>query len=311
MALKNLRSRFERFCLRNQRKGIPNLMLYVTVGSAIVYLISQFTQSSTLYSVLEFNRSLILQGQVWRLFSYVFTGTSGNFVLALISLYCYYSLGRAVEARWGTFRFNLFYFTGIILMDVFAMIFASPSFMLFWSDGVPVLFPADTYYTGMVTWLNLSLLIAFSTLYPDTHFLFFFIIPVKAWIFALIYLGLILFNVWNLSYPVFCFPHNLFPLIALANYFLFFGKDVANLIPLSWRVKARRTGGFHKPQPKTGPIPFHSGQKAQTQAPYHHRCTVCGRTDVSNPELEFRYCSKCNGYYCYCANHINNHVHIQ
>ena len=77
------------------------------------------------------------------------------------------------------------------------------------------------------------------------------------------------------------------------------------------KPKARRTGGFHKPQPKTGPIPFHSGQKAQTQAPYHHRCTVCGRTDVSNPELEFRYCSKCNGYYCYCEDHINNHTHIE
>ena len=47
------------------------------------------------------------------------------------------------------------------------------------------------------------------------------------------------------------------------------------------------------------------------KAPYTHRCTVCGRTDVSNPELEFRYCSRCKGYYCYCQDHINNHVHIE
>ena len=51
-------------------------------------------------------------------------------------------------------------------------------------------------------------------------------------------------------------------------------------------------------------------KKAETPA-YTHKCTVCGRTDVSNPELEFRYCSKCNGYYCYCSDHINNHSHIQ
>ena len=60
--MKNLRSRFERFCYRNREKGIPNLMLYVTLGSAIVYLLSLFDQSYTLYSALCFDRALILQG---------------------------------------------------------------------------------------------------------------------------------------------------------------------------------------------------------------------------------------------------------
>lgn len=38
---------------------------------------------------------------------------------------------------------------------------------------------------------------------------------------------------------------------------------------------------------------------------------VCGKTDVTNPEEEFRYCSQCKGYACYCSEHILNHTHIK
>ena len=118
-----------------------------------------------------------------------------------------------------------------------------------------------------------------------------------------------------ITYP---FPYNLFSVISLANYFLFFGKDVLNVLPLSWRINARRSAkrvknnaGAQKPKV----IPFDAGSyqasTAAPKAPYTHRCTICGRTDLSNPELEFRYCSKCNGYYCYCQEHISNHTHIQ
>ena len=83
-----------------------------------------------------------------------------------------------------------------------------------------------------------------------------------------------------------------------------------NLFPRGFQQKLYRLFRRKPKQPKV--IPFQSGQKPQEpQQSYNHRCTVCGRTDVSNPELEFRYCSKCKGYYCYCQDHINNHVHIQ
>ena len=117
--LKNLRRNFERFCYQHRSKGIPNLMLYITVGTAIVYILSMIDDSNTLYYALCFDRALILQGQIWRLFTYVFTYNAGNVLLMMISLLCYFSLGRAMENVWGTLRFNLFYFTGVILMDVF------------------------------------------------------------------------------------------------------------------------------------------------------------------------------------------------
>ena len=292
--LKNLRRNFERFCYQHRSKGLPNLMLYISIGAALVYIMSMVDKSNTLYNALCFDRALILQGQVWRLFTYVFTYNAGNVLFMFISLLCYFTLGRAMENIWGTFRFNLFYFTGVVLMDIFCMIFGG--------------FRADVYY------LNMSLFLGYATLYPDAGFLLFYIIPVKAWIFALLDLVLTLVEVIQLT-AAGLFPYNLFPLIAIANYFLFFGKDVVNVVPLTWRLNARRLFK-KKPKQKTGTVPFptagsYQATTASVKAPYTHKCTVCGRTDVTNPELEFRYCSRCNGYHCYCEDHINNHTHIQ
>ena len=293
--MKNLRRNFERFCYQNRNKGIPNLMMYITIGTAIVYLMSMIDKSNTLYYALCFDRGLILQGQIWRLFTYVFTYNASNVLFMFISLLCYFSLGRAMENIWGTFRFNLFYFTGVLLMDIFCMIFGG--------------FRADVYY------LNMSLFLGYATLYPDAGFLLLFIIPVKAWIFALLDLVLTLVEVVELT-AAGLFPYNLFPLIAIANYFLFFGSDVLNIVPMSWRANFRRL--FKKKNTPNGPkvVPFpragsYEASVAKPQAPYTHRCTVCGRTDVDSPDLEFRYCSRCKGYHCYCEDHISNHAHIE
>ena len=293
--MKNLRRNFERFCYQHRNKGIPNLMLYITVGTAIVYLLSMIDESNTLYYALCFDRNLILQGQVWRLLTYIFTDTAGNILTMAISLICYFSLGRAMENIWGTFRFNLFYFTGVILMDVFCMIFGG--------------FSASAYY------LNMSLFLGYATLYPNAGFLLLYIIPVKAWIFALLDLALTLYDVILLTIMG-QIPYNLFPLVAIANYLLFFGKDVKNLIPVSWQINAGRLFKKKPAAKKTGTVPFptagsYQATTATVKEPYTHKCTVCGRTDVSNPELEFRYCSRCNGYHCYCEDHISNHTHIQ
>ncbi len=286
--MKKLRNRFERFCFRHRNKGIPNLMLYIVLGTALVYLINAADGNHTLALLLCFHRESILRGQIWRLFTYVLTYDTGNILFTAISLICYYSLGRAMENLWGTLRFNLFYLTGILLMDVYCMIFGGYASVLY---------------------LNLSLFLGYATLYPDSQFLLLFIIPVKARFFALFYLVMFLPDLFLLP-----FPSNLFSVVALANYFLFFGKDICNIFPLSWRANFRRLLR-RKPKAKASPIPFPSAgsyeaSTATPKAPYTHRCTVCGRTDVTNPELEFRYCSRCNGYYCYCEEHINNHVHI-
>ena len=288
--MKNLRQRFERFCFRHRDKGIPNLMLYLSLGSALVYLMSIFAENYILYYWLRFDRELILQGQVWRLFSYPLTCGmgNGNLLLVAITLICYYSLGRAMENLWGTLRFNLYYLSGVLMMDIYCMIFGG--------------------YAN-VTYLNLSLFLGYATLYPNAQFLLLFIIPVKAWIFALLDLALVLLGLLTDS-----FPYNLFSVISIANYFLFFGKDVLNVIPVSWRANVGRL--FRKKPKKAKVVPFpNAGSYEATVAKpkdlYTHRCAVCGRTDVTNPELEFRYCSRCNGYHCYCEEHISDHTHVE
>ena len=288
--MKSLRRRFERFCYQNRDKGIPNLMLYISAGCALVYLITQITQSPILYSLLVFDRTAILHGQVWRLFTYPLTFFHQNILLMALMLFCYYSIGRAMESIWGTLRFNLFYFCGMIMMDVYCLLFGGQ---------------AD------VTYLNLSLFLSYATMFPDAQFLLFFIIPVKAWLFALVDLVLVIYGL-----IVYSFPYNLFSVISLANYFLFFGKDVLNVIPLSWRIKIRRLfrKGPAPQQPKVVPFAKIEVKKVpvqQAKPNFTHRCSICGRTDVSHPELEFRYCSKCNGYFCYCEDHISNHTHVE
>ena len=265
-------------------------MLYVAIGSGLVYLLQMADSSYTLYYLLCFDRAAILQGQIWRLITYPLTYSAGNVLLTAISLLCYYSLGRAMENQWGTFRFNLYYLSGVVLMDVYCLLFGG---------------------NATVTYLNLSLFLGYATMYPNAHFLLFFIIPVKAWIFALIDLLFVVHDL--LLYP---FPYNLFPVVALLNYFLFFGKEVTNLFPISWRANFRRLTRRKKSASKQKPIQFptagsYQASTASAKAPYTHRCTVCGRTDVSDPDLEFRYCSRCAGYHCYCQDHINNHIHIQ
>ena len=303
--MKNLSNRFNRFCLRNRDKGIPNLMLYIALGNAIVILLSLVNGGDVLYDLLCFDKAKILQGQVWRLVTYVFT-ESGSGYLELVFLYFFYMLGRFVEQSMGTFKFNLFYFSGVVLMDIFAMLFCPTEPMIIGNYLVPAEH-FQAFYNSMAYFLHLSLVLAFATTNPDAQFMIFFLIPVKAWVMAVVYLLLIGIEVYNMCYPVLLFPHCLFPLIGLGNYFLFFGDSLSNLLPLSWRAKLKR-----KPKgPKV--ITFHTqaGPYKSAEKNYTHKCTICGVTDVDDPTMEFRYCSRCQGYHCYCIEHINNHTHVE
>ena len=295
--MKKLRGRFNTFCHRNRHKGIPNLMLYVALTSGVIYFITLITQNYAPLYALQFDRELILQGQVWRLFTGIFTEafSAGGPLFVILSLYITYILGRALEYAWGTLRFNLYYFSGILFMDIFAMLFG----------GIPVvteeyIIDMSSLYATMANYLHLTLLIAYATAYPDSQFVIFFIFPVKAWILGLVYFALTMLDVVMLSYPTLYFPHNLFPLVAFANYFLFVGRDIRNIIP-----------GLRNRRSRPKPIYVKINTEKKEKAAYTHKCVLCGKTDVSNPELEFRYCSRCNGYFCYCQDHINNHTHVE
>ena len=290
--MKDLRRRFERFCLKNRGKGIPNLMLVIAIGNLVVYVLSRVDPSNIVYSYLCFSRSAILRGQVWRLFTYVFTylnDTAGIYLfLTVVSLFCYYQFGKILESYWGPFRFNLYYLTGLLLTDLAALLLGSGA------DAAA---------------LNLSLFLAVATIAPEARVLLLFFIPLKMKYMAWVYLGGTVLSVFlYLRIAPFLSFYWLLPIVPLLNYLLFFGSDVKNILPDALRYRQRknyRTTGTRPNANWAGSYHSKTGEK-----PYRHKCTVCGRTDTDYPNLEFRYCSKCNGYYCYCIDHINNHVHI-
>ena len=310
--LKKLSRKFEQFCFKNRNKGIPNLMLYLVLGTGLVYLSNMINGGSFIYEMLAFDKRLILKGQVWRLVTWLVTDIMhSNPLLNIVFLYFFYSLGRNVEATIGTFKFNLFYLAGVVLMDVFAMIFCPVQDMIIGQYLVTTNYFTE-FYSSMAFYLHLSLVLAFATCHPDSQFMIYFIIPIRAWVMALVYLVIIAIDVYNMCTPVNLMPHALFPLVGLLNYFLFFGREMPNLLPPSWRGKrGPRPAQTQRRTAPGEPIPLRREQKAAPVQNYNHRCTICGRTDVSNPELEFRYCSKCNGYHCYCQDHISNHTHVE
>lgn len=292
--MKNFQRKVERYFYNHRNKGVRNLMLFVALGNLIVYVFQMADPSGALVSALRFQGGKILHGQVWRLFTYIFIPDSGGsnvFSSALflaIMLFFYYQIGRILENRWGTLKFNAYYLCGILITDIAALIM-----------GVG----ATVYY------LNLSLVLAFATICPEDRVLLFFIIPLKMKWLAWFYFGITIFDFFAVP-----FPFNLFPIFALLNYFLFFGSDIKNVLPSFgryhhvWTEREKKANNPHAaPTPK-----WADGYKsAEGQKPYRHKCTVCGRTDTDYPGLEFRYCSRCKGYYCYCMDHINNHTHIQ
>lgn len=301
-----MNKRISTFFIRNWNKGIPNLMLYIAIGNVIVYLLSIIDQSGMAISVLRFEPALILQGQVWRLITVVFlhVAASGNTLLSAIFIFSYVWIGRYAEQLWGTCKFNVYYFLGLLVLDLIALLGGS-SFV-----------PND---------FHMTLFLIFAIAAPTAQIRLWGIIPLKAKYLAWFDIAITVINVvQNLSaYRAFLASFSvlvsvLLPLIPLIYFLIFVRSDAKYLLPDSLnrtktqknfrnyqnqqRAKTRQYGNANWADNYRGP----SGEK-----PYRHKCTVCGRTDTSNPELEFRYCSRCNGYHCYCMEHINNHAHIQ
>ncbi len=305
MAKTPLKSKINRFFYRNRSKGLPRLMLYIAIGNLVVYLLYLLKRSDPLfYRMLLFDRSLILKGQVWRLFTYPFVFlTESGFIIGAIGLLFFYWCGSILEQYWGVLRFNVYYLSGVLLTDIAALLLRE---------------------NAGIGYVNTSLFLAVATVLPEQTVRIWFILPVKmkwlAWVdigftLAAVIIGLIqMFT--GLSAGGFPYLGWLLPIVALLNYVLFFGKDIANVLPDFMR---RRPAARHRTRPvqrvqtvrivqPVRPV-NHSSASARPSAA-RFRCTVCGRTELTNPELEFRYCSKCAGYRCYCMDHIHNHVHI-
>ena len=153
------------------------------------------------------------------------------------------------------------------------------------------------YVAMSSTYVNLAMFFAFATLYPDERVLFMFFIPIKIkW---LAYVDALFFLIEIITGT---FPMNLLPIIAVLNYLLFFAPELMHRIRLS-------RGAFNKTSRDFRAQRMKAEQRVNSQ-PYRFKCAVCGRTDTEYPNLEFRFCSRCAGYHCFCEDHINSHIHF-
>ncbi len=287
--------------------AIPNLPLYFIICYAIGYLLQLVFPVALNYLSLN-PYYIIYHFQIWRIITWVLLPPGSFSFLTLIVLYFYYSIGRSLEQVWGTYRFNVYMFSGILFTIIgaflfYAFSFISPELVLRWASN-EFSFYFSTYYISM------SIFLAFAATFPDMQIYIFFILPIKVKYLAVIYGALL---IWQIISAV--TTGN--PVIAVAivssllNFVIFFLTSRGKLTRSHGQVK--RQYEFRRKTQSTGTqgngrdsiLTGRSGPVTR------HKCAICGRTDQSNPELNFRFCSKCNGNYEYCEDHLFTHTHVQ
>ncbi len=269
-----------------EKYAIRNITLYLIICYAFGYIIELVNPEFIYYMTLE--PSKILQGQIWRLLTWlVIPPDMSNLFFVLIMLYFYYSIGRSLEMVWGTYRLNVYLLSGMFYTIL-------GSFILYF------ILMAMGYPSGMTfglafstTYVNMSIFLAYAATFPDMQVLLFFVIPIKVKVLGIIY-GILL--------VVSCITSGWI-------YWVVIGSSLLNFIVffLTSRNKVHMT-----PMQKMRQREFRQQTQPSTTAKISkHKCAVCGRTSDTNPELEFRFCSKCNGNFEYCQDHLFTHEHVK
>lgn len=268
------------------RFAIPNLIVWLLAGYAIGYALS-FAAPGVL-SFLTLEPHYILKGQIWRLVTWVLMPPEQSLLFAIIMMMFYYQLGQALERTWGTFRFNVYIFGGIIFTIIGAFILYGVTYAIY---GVPVAGMGGFFSTN---YINMAIFLAFAVCYPDMQVLLYFIIPIKMKWMAIVYGILIVFSLIQTNWA-----GRVAIIMSLLNFLVFYFS----------------TRNYRRVSPKE--IHRRHTFKAQMRQPVNrggvtkHKCAICGRTELDDPTLEFRFCSKCEGNYEYCQEHLFTHQHIR
>ncbi|HEY8042358.1 MAG TPA: rhomboid family intramembrane serine protease [Polyangiaceae bacterium] len=209
----------DRLLARLERKigrfAIPNLILYVVGGMALVWVLSFARPEIVERLVLDMDA--VRRGEVWRLVTFLFIPIGSSAIWILLNLYFAWWVGTSLEQHWGAFKFNAFYFVGV-LGTILAAVLAGPQ---------------------SNTWLDASLFLAFATTFPDVQILLFFILPIRVkWLGIVAGIGILAafaLGDWDARASIGA---------AMANYLLFFAGhwwQVWKMRSLAVRQKARRT----------------------------------------------------------------------
>lgn len=230
--------------------AIPGLIRYVALFNALVFLLHLMAPGYL--SALELDPRLIVSGQIWRLVTWIFIPETLSPLWIFFALLFLLYIGDGLEAEIGAARVTWFYIGGVVLCTAVNLLFGL-------MGGGSAVGRANTF-------LNLSLLLAFATLYPGFKVLVFFVLPVRVIWLAVISLALMILA--SLGQP---------PVVAatlgaaVLNYILFFRHELPALLGQGNRLKVPAIR-----------------KKSPTASEPLHRCEMCGRTEASHPDLEFR-----------------------
>ena len=273
------------------RFGIPNLTIYMIVCYVIGYAL--MIVNPGILNWLSLEPAYILRGQVWRLVTWVLypPSTSGVLWFAIAVLFFYYPIGTSLERTIGTFKYTLYILSGVIFTILGA-------FILYFLLGGNVLVGNvfSTYY------ISLSTFLAYAMCYPDMQVLLMFIIPVKMKWMAIFYVVIVVYEM--IQYIMAGAWYLVIPIVAsLLNFIIFyFGtKDFSRYNP----KEVHRRNEFRRAMEPQGRMKSGSGSVTK------HKCAICGRTELDDPNLEFRFCARCNGNYEYCQDHLFTHTHVK
>lgn len=279
--------------------AIKNISLVLILFYGCGYLINWINPAFLNYLTLN-PYAILFKGQIWRLVTWLIVPPEGFNFFTLIMLYFYYSIGTTLENTWGTYRYNLYLFLGMIFTALGS--FVMMGFVYLFQREVLVVYGAEYYFAFLSAmfstyYVNMSIFLAFAATFPNMQVLLFFFIPVKVKILGIIYGVLLVYNFIVGYGDKYLSAANRFVIGAsLLNFIVFFFTS-RNMIHMSPKQVKRRQD-------------FRREVKRTTKST-RHKCAVCGRTEETNPELEFRFCSKCDGNYEYCQDHLFTHTHIK
>ncbi|MBO4751001.1 MAG: hypothetical protein J5546_11870 [Lachnospiraceae bacterium] len=301
-------SKFER---KFGKYAIKNLTL-ILIGCYVIGYIMQYVNSNFLNWLTLDVYQIITKIQVWRVITWIIVPPETFDIFTVIMLFFYYSIGTTMERTMGTYKYNVFIFRGILVTVLFAFLCFAFSYFL------PALLPETRVIESLLAlslgevptklqtlqamwqvyslsfstyYINMSIFLAFAIVYPEMQVLLMFVIPIKVkW------LGILDLVLLGYSFIVGGVFGKFAIGAALINVAIFFFM-VRNLSHLRPSQIKRRAEFQHKVQ------------KAQSIT--KHKCAICGQTEYDDPNLEFRFCSKCNGNYEYCEKHLYTHEHVK
>lgn len=278
--------------------AISNLSLVLIICYAFGYLLEMVPGLSAILSFLTLDPYAIIHGQVWRLVTWIIVPPSSFQLTTLITLFFYYSIGRSLENTWGDFLYNVYIFSGMLFTIVGAFLL----FLYYYlkvgniADCAYIMKAMSFYFSTY--YVNMSIFLAFAATFPEARVLLMFLIPIKVKWLGVLYAVLLIYEFLASG-----FVSKVIIFMSLLNFVVFFVMQRYTKYgsPKMRMQNYKRRKKFKEDVEKNQKIYVVS----------KHKCAICGRTGEEYPDLSFRFCSKCNGNYEYCEDHLFTHQHIE